>query len=69
MNIKKIISFTGLGLLLVGVLGNLTTYAEYKDIAPFWQFQRVYFESGSWFDITIIIGIILSIISLFIKKK
>jgi hypothetical protein len=64
---KKIFLGSGVALFLIGLIANLSTYAEYKHITTFIKFQKVYLTS--WFNTFIILGIIVLVISLFIKKK
>ena len=61
----------GITITFIGIFANLRQYFEYKDFVSFWEFQEIYFKLGTWYNIFIIIGIILLIIyfTIYLTKK
>lgn len=60
----KGILFVSIIIIFFSVLINLSDYANYKQFTTFLEFETLNFKLGTWYIITLIIGIILFIISL-----
>lgn len=64
LKIIKGILFISIIMILFSVLINLSDYANYKQFTTFLGFETLNFKLGTWYIITLIIGITLFIISL-----